>query len=784
MSEFEYELQELLIEIDMLIEKKKEEWEKDLHALEKKLSLQVSENNRLQSLVYEKERDLQDAFQRLQMVESKDSRMYYDKQIEELSTKVDAMKVNYNNLQRKYQKQLVAEKNDFSMHLRNLEKENEALKADYERLRQKNEQIISSLKQQVIDQQNNYFDIQKRYNELQSQFEVKLQEEINQINNNMKTMKEEHQSIIDELNKQLNNHKTTIQLQAEELMITKASLANKNSEIHCLSHETGLKKSVLNNSPKSVKRFDKTVAKHLNLLLHRKHNSTPNILLKDGSNLLVDSLSSRQQLHQPLDDQEEINHKIKYLENQLNEANNILIEKMLEISRLENVCQTASATIRRLVESKAYPNEPANKPLESFINEARERVGNFEKKLSLVEKDLSVKLSKTVSEICRLKQFVHEIHAFKSCEINQTVKNGTSDIGVQTGEHLLPNDELIKVTQPLTFNDKQSNNRTSSNLSINMKELNKNPSNFSTDLNSKLIINESNSNFDCLSINNTAIDRCNDQIGMEVVFQMNQLEKNCSHVKHDLHCNISSFVNSIDVSNESKNIEQSIQTTSNKLFEINHEKQILPSDKSDIVGLCKPIPSARFKLLSSSVQCFNHDNINSSGNELTDVDKHDYVVLVEPTSALSISEMFQSPEINTIVNNNNNNNNNNNSCLNDHNDAIRIVSTSIPHCSVFKQHGTFVVESDINVQCDRQSINSSDEAKSLLSFEKNSRPQLPSHCCSTLFYQSQMNLNKEDTSVYNLAAQFLIDEQKYSILLEQQIDAHLKCLQEHAENNI
>uniref|UniRef100_A0A5K4ESU3 Putative centrosomal protein of 63 kDa (Cep63 protein) n=1 Tax=Schistosoma mansoni TaxID=6183 RepID=A0A5K4ESU3_SCHMA len=328
--EFENELQELLVEIDMLIEKKKCEWEGDLQALERKLSIKVSENNRLQGLVNEKERDLQDAFRRLEMVESKDQRVCYGKQIEELSHKVNAMKASYSNLQRKYQNQLAAEKSDFSMHLRNLETENEALKAEYERLRQKNEQIISSLKQQLADQKSDIIDIQKRYDELQSQFEVKLQEEANQ-KNNIKEMKEEHQSAIDKLSKQLNDHKNTIKLQAEELVITKASLTNKISEIHRLPHEAEMKKSVINGSQKSVKRLEKTVAKHLNLLSHRKHNSTLNISVKHGPTSFTDLSSPLQQQQQPLNDQEEITHKVKYLENQLSEANNTLIDKMLEI---------------------------------------------------------------------------------------------------------------------------------------------------------------------------------------------------------------------------------------------------------------------------------------------------------------------------------------------------------------------------------------------------------------------------------------------------------------------
>ncbi|VDP27690.1 unnamed protein product [Schistosoma curassoni] len=747
-SEFEYELQELLVEIDMLIEKKKCEWEKDLKALERKLSIKVSENDRLQGLVNEKERDLQDAFRRLEMVESKNPRICYGKQIEELSHKVDAMKASYSNLQRKYQKQLVAEKSDFSMHLRNLETENEALKADYERLRQKNEQIISSLKQQLADQKNSTLDIQKRYGELQSQFEIKLQEETNQKNNIIE-MKEEHQLAIDKLSKQLNDHKNTIKLQAEELMITKASLTNKISEIHRLPREAEMKKSVINGSQKSVKRQEKTMTKRLNLLLHRKHNSTPNISVKHGQISPTDLSSPLQQLQQALSDQEEITHKVKYLENQLNEANNTLIDKMLEISRLENTCQVASATIRRLVESKAYSNGQT-KSLETSIDEARERVGNFERKLSLVEKDLSSKLSKTISEICRLKKYVYQT------------------------------------------------NLTSSNSLTNTEELNKIPNNYCADLNSTLFINQSNSSTHRKTVN-APVDLVNKQIEMEVNHsqaQINQGNKNCPNFKQDFHSNINLLANSTDVCNESKNSEQSIEITPNKIFRNKDEKQIFPPGESDVVASCKPIPSARFKLLSPSVKFLddNNNGINSNENGLIDLDKQDYAAVLEPTLLTlnsPVSEISKFAKINeTIIDSFPN------SCLNYSTDSIRIVSTCVPHFSVFTQDSTFV-ESDTNFHC-YQSMNLSNEVSIIeydvleqsSSFEKKSNLHLPSYCSTFIspsssisLYHSQINhnsLNEEDTNVYNLAAQFLVDEQKHSMLLEQKIDAHLKCLEEHA----
>nr|CAH8819807.1 unnamed protein product [Trichobilharzia regenti] len=330
---------------------------------------------------------LQKAIMRLNLFESKHSNTDCEKQIEELSCKIDAMKASYTNLQRKYQKQLIAEKSDFSSHLQNLEKENEALKSDYERLRQKNEQTISSLRQQLVEEKNCSLSIQRRCDELQSQLESKTKEEVNQ-KSVTEELEKQHKLALGELEKQLEEQKHTIKHQAEELMIAKTTLKNKTSEIHRLSHEAELKKTDLINSQKSVKRLEKTVARHLNLLLSQKQNSASTSPCKSTGVISPTADSSSilpRHLEQPSEDQEEINQKVRYLEKQLNEANNALIEKMLEISRLENTCQTASATIRRLVESKAY-STGQTKSLEASIHEACERVENFEGQLMIVEK--------------------------------------------------------------------------------------------------------------------------------------------------------------------------------------------------------------------------------------------------------------------------------------------------------------------------------------------------------------------------------------------------------------
>ncbi|KAK4469147.1 hypothetical protein MN116_006729 [Schistosoma mekongi] len=761
MSDFEYELQELLVEIDMLIERKKSDWGKDLCDLERKLSDKVSENNKLKDLVSEKERDLQDALRRLHIIESKNPDTYYDKQIEELSCKVDAMKASYNNLQRKYQKQLVAEKSDFSMHLHNLEKENEALKAEYEKMRQKNEQTISSLKQQLIEQKNGISNFQKQYDDLKSQLKTKLQGEIDH-KNNIQEIKEQHKLAIDELSKQLNDHKTTIKLQAEELKIAKLSLTNKNSEIH-LPHEAELKKPVFTNSQKSAKRLEKTVTKHLNLLLHRKHNSTPNISVKCETVSPTDS-------QQPIDNQQEIVHKVRYLENQLNEANNALIEKMLEISRLENTCQTASTTIRRLVESKVYSNG-GTKSLGTSISKACEKVRNFEKKLSLVEKDLSTKLSRSVSELCRLKKFVNEIESFRSYEANQAAKSCTLEAAVQTSEYLLStNEELTKVTPTVIFDNKTSENITPSDLLTSAEELNETYNNFSTGPSSTQFT----SHFSNVDIHTVPIDLIDKKIGMKINNSEVQVDKGIkcsSNVTTDFHNSISLLNYSTDIDNDSKNLEQ--------LTQITPKKPPVNEKQNWVFSECKPVPSVRFT--KSSIRLPN-DNTNLNRSAFVDLNKHDETNALQSTistSTSSASDVLKFAEINDNIS----------SQFSDPHypnypcDSIKIISTSVPHFSACNKDLTFI-ESETNSHYN-ELLNSPNLQSSIRNIGNHHHQHQPYY--STIeptLYNSQINyynLTEEDTTVYNLAAQFLADEQKHSILLEQQIDEHLNCLNEHAK---
>ncbi|CAH8838698.1 unnamed protein product [Trichobilharzia szidati] len=758
MSEFECELQELLIEIDMLIEKKKCDWQKDLHALEKKLAVKVKENNRLQDLVGEKEKDLQKAIMRLNLLESKHSNTDCEKQIEELSCKIDAMKSSYTNLQRKYQKQLIAEKSDFSTHLQNLEKENEALKSDYERLRQKNEQTISSLRQQLVEEKNCILSIQRRCDELQSQLESKAKEEVNQ-KSTTEELEKQHKLTIDGLEKQLEEQKHTIKLQAEELMIAKTTLKNKTSEIHRLSHEAELKKTDLINSQKSVKRLEKTVARHLNLLLNQKQNSASTSPCKSTGVISPTDSSSILPRHseQPSEDQEEINQKVRYLENQLNEANNALIEKMLEISRLENTCQTASATIRRLVESKAY-STGQTKSLEASIHEACERVENFEGQLMIVEKELSSKLSKSMSEISRLRKIVQEIQSFK-----QHAKNQTVNVGVQTTEDLIPeggrggggeslkaamnkrngdnestttnnslysNESLLRqiealhqertslrscVSQQLSSIRKlQQENLALSDLLTNAEQFNRTHLSCATNLTSTPSINYLSSNdgqyeslhcFKGVNNNNMVADeRSNNSEVDETISQITKSRSNSRGEFRSSNMNSPTAVSSTNDVAPGKNVKSELMTM-NEIFRRSGQAKSIDSSSKLSEATRKLVPPLRLSASPSPtalVKVADCNRNSSNGNEMTNSHQSENVTSYE--RVLSTKTPPPVTETQNLFNTNKlsagalQNTYRLNSPEDSNAQSIRIVATTVPHFSVTSKHNTSFIDSHIHPQ--------------------------------------------------------------------------------------
>ncbi|CAH8498561.1 unnamed protein product [Heterobilharzia americana] len=753
------------------------------------------------------------------------------------------MRASYTNLQRKYQKQLISEKSDFSMHLCNLEKENEALKTDYEKLRQKNEQTILLLRQQLTDEKNTVLSIQKRCDELHSQLETKIQEEIDH-KNITKESEKQHQLAVDELKKQLDDHKHTIRLQAEELMVAKASLTNKNSEIHRLSHETELKKTDLINSQKSVKRLEKTVAKHLNLLLHRKQNSASSISVKCSPTSQADSSSSVLPQQSPID-QEEISQKVRYLEDQLNEANNALIEKMLEISRLENTCQTASATIRRLVESKTYSNGQT-KSLDESIDEACERVKNFEKKLVVVEKDLSSKLCKSMSEISRLKRCVHEFQAFKQYEVNhKTMMKYSSDVGVQTARDLISQGSLKAKSVQTLINDQwtgkhdflhsyenllnqnealhnertnlrtrlshqllslrklQQDNVALSDLLTNAEKFNRKCINCFTDLNSTPPMLY---NVHCVSPGNSSLRVVNSLTKEDVNNSQIVTVKNHSTSLNTVHNEIDFNDNPYSRDTELLKTAKVEKVTENKLSSNQKVKQInQPNELNEsIQRLVPPLHLSSSSSPSPSVKP-SDCNLNSNGNALITSYKGEYKIVCQDLSSTSpeTSEHYlncnsESSAIGSLHDTFRVHYPNNSSV-----EPVRIVSTSVPHFSVTSKHNSSLVDSHVNSQFYHLSSmpTSISYGKAISHLLYDSPSSSTAVTTTPLLIQSNLNNSQvghnglqhnerkvdeveeeeeEDTAVYNLAAKFLADEQKHSILLEQQIDAHLKNLKEHA----
>ncbi|CAH8491434.1 unnamed protein product [Heterobilharzia americana] len=674
-------------------------------------------------------------------------------------------------------------------------KGNEALKTDYEKLRQKNEQTILLLRQQLTDEKNTVLSIQKRCDELHSQLETKIQEEIDH-KNITKESEKQHQLAVDELKKQLDDHKHTIRLQAEELMVAKASLTNKNSEIHRLSHETELKKTDLINSQKSVKRLEKTVAKHLNLLLHRKQNSASSISVKCSPTSQADS--------------SEISQKVRYLEDQLNEANNALIEKMLEISRLENTCQTASATIL------------------------------------VVEKDLSSKLCKSMSEISRLKRCVHEFQAFKQYEVNhKTMMKYSSDVGVQTARDLISQGSLKAKSVQTLINDQwtgkhdflhsyenllnqnealhnertnlrtrlshqllslrklQQDNLALSDLLTNAEKFNRKCINCFTDLNSTPPMLY---NVDCVSPGNSSLRVVNSLTKEDVNNSQIVTVKNHSTSLNTVHNEIDFNDNPYSRDTELLKTAKVEKVTENKLSSNQKVKQInQPNELNEsIQRLVPPLHLSSSSSPSPSVKP-SDCNLNSNGNALITSYKGEYKIVCQDLSSTSpeTSEHYlncnsESSAIGSLHDTFRVHYPNNSSV-----ESVRIVSTSVPHFSVTSKHNSSLVDSHVNSQFYHLSSmpTSISYGKAISHLLYDSPSSSTAVTTTPLLIQSNLNNSQvghnglqhnerkvdeveeeeeEDTAVYNLAAKFLADEQKHSILLEQQIDAHLKNLKEHA----
>ncbi|VDP21634.1 unnamed protein product [Echinostoma caproni] len=135
LPEFEGELQDLLVEIDKLIERKKVEWEAELQNLEKKLQQKIRENQELQSLISAKEIELKEAASKINSKKHTFPEGSAEAELNAIKTKVDRMRRSYELLQKKYRRQLGTEKEQSSVALRHLEENNALLKKEIEELR-------------------------------------------------------------------------------------------------------------------------------------------------------------------------------------------------------------------------------------------------------------------------------------------------------------------------------------------------------------------------------------------------------------------------------------------------------------------------------------------------------------------------------------------------------------------------------------------------------------------------------------------------------------------------
>ncbi|KAF8566997.1 hypothetical protein P879_09273 [Paragonimus westermani] len=135
LPEFEGELQDLLLEIDKLIERKKSEWENELKCLEDQLNKKMRENQKLQEKITLKEKELETAFKTIQSFEGRISNGDSEKKLDDLKSSVNRMIKNYEVIQKKFQRKLTFEREQNARTLRIFEEDKSHLLSELSSLR-------------------------------------------------------------------------------------------------------------------------------------------------------------------------------------------------------------------------------------------------------------------------------------------------------------------------------------------------------------------------------------------------------------------------------------------------------------------------------------------------------------------------------------------------------------------------------------------------------------------------------------------------------------------------
>ncbi|CAH8494414.1 unnamed protein product [Dicrocoelium dendriticum] len=392
LPQFEGELKDLLIEIDKLIESKKNQWESELKSLECKLSKKAKENQILQEKIRAKEAELHATSTKLQTIESKLSTSNQPKELTSPKSTVDWMNSSLKKLHAKYHKLFLAESEKHSVTLRKIEEHNAALLDELRKSKEDCYQKVEDLMIQLQKEKLCSEQLQTQCSQLQNQLKLKHTDLEKERSKNLVLQSAFHERQV-EFDSLLKNANRTSELQTSELSRLRLLLEAKQTELRRLSSEASSKKSELLTSKRAVARLEAAVAKHISAI---SNSQSPRNLSSFGDSCLNIDEVSRSMTYSELDS------KLRTLEQHLNDSHLVVQQKMEEISQLERACHTAAATIHRLIESKTL-NEQRISSLKVTINGTLAATRRLSTRVKRLENTVLHKISTLRTRLEKLK---------------------------------------------------------------------------------------------------------------------------------------------------------------------------------------------------------------------------------------------------------------------------------------------------------------------------------------------------------------------------------------------
>ncbi|KAF7258876.1 hypothetical protein EG68_03591 [Paragonimus skrjabini miyazakii] len=394
LPEFEGELQDLLLEIDKLIERKKGEWENELKSLEHQLNQKMEENQKLQEKITLKEKELETAFETIQNFERKIWNGDSEKKLDDLKSSVNWMIKNYEITQKKFQKKLIFEREQNARTLKIFEEDKSHLLSELSSLREDKRKQTELFSMQLKEEKVANVKLKAHCDELQVQLQTitnELEDQRSkyiQLQSSYNSRQSEWDSLLKDVNK-------TAAAQAKELARTKQLLINKQTELRRLSSDAFSRQSELMASRDVVQRLEAAVTRHLSIFSSERNLDDP-------------ALSSTMfNCTQPLNNLfgAEFDDKLCKLEQKLNESHHTVRNKIKEIGQLETACRTASATIQRLVEAKLYAVNQAA-ALRSTLKKTLRAVEELDERINKLQGTVRIKMDETTSKLKYLRKLV------------------------------------------------------------------------------------------------------------------------------------------------------------------------------------------------------------------------------------------------------------------------------------------------------------------------------------------------------------------------------------------